>query len=147
MIILKSLGFAIKKNELWYTGIEGTEIDNAKIVAQGKHNFQSASETAQLMQSFYNLFNEIISEINPDTVSCKLSLGPDLKQIPYMHFSIGVLAYLCNQKNIPFVTRSSAWIVAGKRKKELLCISKFPNYKLTNEKLHSTVVALFQLGG
>lgn len=143
---MKSLGFAIKKNELWYTLIEGTDIDHSKIVIQKKHNFQSSSEDTQLMQCFYNLFNEIITELKPDTVACKLSLNSNLKQIPYMHFSLGVLAYLCNQKNMTFTTRSNTWIVAGKRKRELLCTSKFPDYNLSNEKLHSTLVALFQLG-
>lgn len=143
---MKSLGFAIKKNEIWYTLIEGEKIDDANIIVVKKHNFQSETNVSQLMQSFYNLFYEIITELQPDTVVCKLSLNADLKQIPYMHFSIGVLAYLCNQKNIPFLTRSTSWISAGKRKRELFCCSKFSQQNLTNEKLHSTVIALYQLG-
>lgn len=143
---MKSLGVAIKKNEIWYTLIEGESVANATIIVNKKHNFQSETNDAQLMQVFYNLFYEIITELNPDTVACKLSLNAALKQIPYMHFSIGILAYLCNQKNIPFTTRSSSWISAGKRKREIYCSSKFPQQGLTNEKLQSAVIALYQLG-
>ena len=53
---MKIVGFAISKDELWYSVLEGDNKSNAHIIVCGKHNFQSESNIADLMITFKNLF-------------------------------------------------------------------------------------------
>ena len=84
---MKSLGIAIKKGEIWYSFIEGTNRNVAIISETGKQNYRPESNT--LMMDFNNIFTELITKFTPDVVSYKLSLDINMKQIPYMHYSIG----------------------------------------------------------
>ena len=98
---MKSLGIAIKKGEIWYSFIEGTDRNVAIISETGKQNFRPESYT--LMMDFNNIFTELITKFMPDVVSYKLSLDINMKQIPYMHYSIGVLNLLCLQKVLQYM--------------------------------------------
>ena len=140
---MKSLGIAIKKNEVFYTLIEGTSKENVVNLNSGKQNYRSESET--LMLDFSNLFIELITKYRPDTISYKLSLDINMKQIPYMHFSLGVLNLLCLQNGITILERSSRWITANKRSKINEFETKFPMYNFKNEELASAVISWFGL--
>lgn len=144
MSTLRHIGFAIKKNELWYAIIDGTNKNNCQIVYCGKHNFQADQDFADLMQCFYGLFNEILTDHKPDTVAYKVHLESTLSQVPYMHCSLGILGYLCKNLNISASPRSSSWITAGKKKKQQECIDRFPDEKLKTEKLAAVLLAWFQ---
>jgi len=50
---MKSLGIAIKKGEIWYSFIEGTDRNVAIISETGKQNYRPESNT--LMMDFNNI--------------------------------------------------------------------------------------------
>lgn len=89
---MKSLGITIKKGEIWHSFIEGSDRNIAIISETGKQNYRPESNT--LMMDFNNIFNELITIFTPDVVSYKLSLPINMKQIPYIHYSTGVLNLL-----------------------------------------------------
>ena len=64
---MKSLGLAIKKNEVWYSVIEGDSMDNSCIIETGKQNFRAESQG--LMLDFNNIFIELITKYKPDSIS------------------------------------------------------------------------------
>ena len=39
---MKSLGIAIKKNELWYSVVDGSNMESAVLLETGKQSFQIA---------------------------------------------------------------------------------------------------------
>ena len=123
--------------------MEGTSKENVVNLNNGKQNYRSESET--LMLDFSNLFIELITKYRPDTISYKLSLDINMKQIPYMHFSLGVLNLLCLQNGITILERSSRWITANKRSKINEFETKFPMYNFKNEELASAVISWFGL--
>lgn len=141
---MKSLGVAIKKGEIWYSFIEGTDREVAIISETGKQNYRPESNT--LMMDFNNIFTELITKFTPDVVSYKLSLDITMKQIPYMHYSLGVLNLLCLQKGVAIKERSSRWIIANKKSKIQLFEQHFPDCGYKNEELASSVMAWFALG-
>jgi hypothetical protein len=141
---MKSLGIAIKKGEIWYSFIEGTNKDVAIIRETGKQNYRP--ESTKLMLDFDNIFTELLAKFKPDVVSYKLSLDTTMKQIPYMHYSLGVLNLLCQQKDITLIERSSRWITANKSAKIQAFENKYPDCCYKNEKLASSVMAWYALG-
>ena len=141
---MKHIGFVVKKNELWYAVLDGTNKADSKIEHCGKHNFQATQDITDLMLCFYNLFVEIIIQYTPDTVAYKVHLDSKLDKISYMHCSLGVLAYVCKLHNVSATPRSGTWITAGKKKKLQQCIEKFPESDLKAEKLAATLIAWFQ---
>lgn len=139
-----SIGFAIKKNELWYSVLEGTNDQDVNIIECKKHNFQSSENAKDLMFTFKNLFSEIIGQYSPNNVVYKLSLDTKKDQIPYMHFSLGVLALICKETDAKLNERTTRWITASQRKKELECQNKFSDYNLKGEKLQATLIAWYE---
>lgn len=142
---MKVLGIAIKKGELWFSVLDGTTKDNVNIVLIDKRNFQAEQDFTELMLCFHNLFSELITEHTPASIGVKLSLDVNMNQIPYLHCSLGILAYICRKANINLTTRSTSWINGGKGKKLIECEQLFSNHNLKNEKLHATIVALHEL--
>lgn len=140
---MRSLGIAIKKNEIWYSVVEGTQKETAIVLETGKQNYRTESDT--LMLDFNNIFVELITKYKPEIVSCKLSLDIKMQQIPYMHYSLGILNLVCMQHGIKIIEHSSRWITANKRAK----ITQFENYfasdKYKNEGLAATLLAWFAL--
>lgn len=141
---MKSLGLAIKKNEIWYSVIEGESMDNSCIIETGKQNFRAESQG--LMLDFYNIFLELVTKYKPDCISYKLSLDIKMSQIPYLHYSLGVLNLLCMQQAIPVIERSSKWITAGKKAKIINFEGMFPDAGYKNEELASSVIAWYGIG-
>lgn len=142
---MRSLGLAIKKNEIWFSVVEGESMGTSNIVETGKQNFRAESQ--RLMLDFYNIFLELITKYKPDSISYKLSLDIKMAQIPYLHYSLGVLNFLCLKQSIPSVERSSKWITTGKKSKISSFNEMFPNTDYKNEKLAATVVAWYGIGG
>lgn len=141
---MRSLGLAIKKNEIWYSVVEGDSMDNSYILETGRQNFRAESQG--LMLDFYNIFLELITKYKPDSISYKLSLDIKMGQIPYLHYSLGVLNFLCLQQSIPSIERSSKWITAGKKSKILYFEEMFPDVSLKNEQLAASVIAWYGIG-
>ena len=141
---MKSLGIAIKKGEIWYSILEGTNKDVAIIGATGKQNYRP--ESTKLMLDFNNIFTELLAKFKPDVVSYKLSLDIKMIQIPYMHYSLGVINLLCQQKGITIIERSSRWITANKSSKIQAFEKSYPDCCYKNEKLASSVMAWYALG-
>lgn len=141
---MRILGISIKKNELWYAVVEGSQMDDATIIDIGKQNFRN--ESATLMLDFHNLFNELISKYKPDRVAHKLSLDIKLNQIPYLHFPFGVLHLICSQKGVGINSRSTSWISAGSNKKTNRFYNHFTQKKFNQDELHSALVAWYELG-
>lgn len=141
---MRCLGIAIKKNEVWFSAVDGTEMENAVIYDTGKQMFRAESQT--LMTDFYNIFVELITKYKPTKICYKLSLEIQMKQISYLHFSLGVLNLLCLQNNIESIERSNRWITAGKRKKIGEFQEYFNNVSFKNEQLEATLVAWYGLG-
>ncbi len=138
------LGIAIKKGELWFSVLEGTTQADASVKLVDKRNFQTEQDVTELMMSFHSLFSELITAHRPSSIAIKMSLNVNINQVPYLHCSLGVLAYICRVHNIRLTLRSSVWISAGKKKKLIECEQKFIDNKLKNEKLHSTLIALYE---
>lgn len=143
---MKNLGIAIKKNQIWYSVITGDKMDSAIILETGKQNFRAELPSPTLMMDFHNIFNELIVKYTPDNISYKLFLNADMKQIPYMHYSLGILNLLCQQKGINLIERSNIWITAGKKSKIIKCEKYFLDKKFTKEELEATLVAWYSLG-
>ena len=141
---MRHIGFAIRKNELWYSVLVGDNKSACVIKYCDKHIYRADQSFPDLMLYFYNLFYEVLNEHNPDTVAYKIHLDSKLDQIPYMHCSLGVLGYLCKQRNIEAIARSGSWITAGKGKKIQQCLTVFSDADLKNEKLHATLIAWYQ---
>lgn len=140
------IGISIKKNEIFYAALDGQNRTDCIVVDVGKITFRSEIDETELMFDFYNLFNELFSFYKPDRVAYKLYLNPDIHQIPYMHFSLGVLNFLCKQKGIPTTLRSGSWITSGKGKKTIDCEACFgQSYK--KDELTSILVAWHEYRG
>lgn len=142
---MKCLGIAIYKNELWYSIIDGTKMNTAVIIETGKQNFRSDSKTQLLMMDFCNIFNELIVKFKPDHVVYKLSLDASMQQIPYMHYSLGVLNLVCNQNGVESIERSNRWITANKKSKIIKFESYFSERKYKNEEMAASLIAWFEL--
>lgn len=140
---MKSLGIAIKKGEVWFSFVEGTDRTVAIIRDAGKQLYRP--DSSSLMLDFYNIFDELITKYTPDVISYKLSLEINIQQIPYMHYSLGVLSLLCLQKGISVIERSNRWITASKKTKIRLFEQNFPGYNYKDEKLAASVIAWFAL--
>lgn len=141
---MRSLGLAIKKNEISYCVVDGDSMDNSSIVEIGKQNFRV--ESSGLMLDFYNIFLELLTKYKPDSVSYKLSLEIKMGQISYLHYPLGILNLLCLQQSIPTIERSSKWISAGKKVKIINFEKKFVEMVLKNEQLAAAVIAWYGLG-
>lgn len=140
---MRCLGIAIKKNEIWYSVVDGDEMDNATIFETGKQNYRAESQS--LMMDFCNIFVELITKYRPDRVVYKLFLDANMQQIPYMHYSLGVLNLVCLQHGVDITERSSRWITAGKKAKILKFEKYFSQRKFNNEEMAATLVAWFEL--
>ncbi|MCH5250922.1 MAG: hypothetical protein J1E98_13360 [Lachnospiraceae bacterium] len=140
---MKCLGIAIMKNEIWYSIVEGAKMDTALICETGKQNYRS--ESRSLMMDFYNIFVELITKYKPDRVAYKLYLDTKMQQIPYMHYSLGVLNLVCFQYGIGARARSSNWITAGKKAKIIRFENYFSQRNFKNEEMVATLVAWFEL--
>ena len=139
---MNCLGIAIKKNEIWYSLVRGTNMDDAIILNSGKQSFQSDDDIKSLMLKFSNIFTELITKFSPDCIAYKLSLNTTMPQIPYMNFSLGVLNLLCKQKDIPINQRSNSWITAGNKSKITKCEGHFFDTKFKrNEEMQATLIA------
>lgn len=142
---MKILGIAIKKNEIWYSVVSGEQMDSALLIETGKQIFRADLSTQSLMIDFSNIFTELITRFCPDRVVYRLHLDSTIQQIPYMHFSLGILNLVCQQSGIVAKERSNKWITAGKRAK----INKFELYftdkKFNNEEMAATLIAWFEL--
>lgn len=142
---MKTLGIAIKKNEISYSLVDGTSMNAAVIVERGKHNFRAELPSQSLMMDFENIFTELIVKYKPDRVVYKLSLDTTMQQIPYMHYSLGVLNLVCQRNGVVAKERSNKWITGGKRAKIMRFESFFAGENFTNESMAATLIAWFEL--
>ncbi len=140
---MRCLGIAIKKNEIWYSVVDGEQMESALIYETGKQNYRA--ESLSLMMDFSNIFIELITKYRPNRVAYKLYLDTNIQQIPYMHYSLGVLNLVCLQNGIEARARSSMWITAGKKAKIIRFEKYFAQKKFTNEEMAATLVAWFEL--
>ena len=62
-----------------------------------------------------------------------------------MVYSLGILEFICEEKNIITQERNSSWISAGKKKKLIDFVNKYGNQKKVPE-LHASVIAWNQFG-
>ena len=138
---MKSLGTVIKKNEIFYSLVEGSSECDSKVVATGKERFNPDSHT--LMTDFQNIFIQILTKCSPDRISYKLSLDVNIKNVSYLHFSIGVLKLMCENKQIPLIQRSSAWISAKCGSKITAFQNQFSDLDYKNDQLISSVIAWY----
>ena len=141
---MRCLGLVIKKNEIWYSVVEGEKMESAVLHETGKQNYRTTSQT--LMLDFSNIFLELITKYNPHKVVYKLSLDIKMEQIPYLHYSLGILELLCTQKGIPVRGRSSKWISAGKKIKIVKCEDFFASKKFKPDEKAATIIAWYELG-
>lgn len=141
---MRAIGFAIKKNELWFSVLDGTCKNDAAILCIERQFFNADLDPQELMVYFHNLFTEILEKYSPNSVAYKAHLDSNLAQIPYMLFPLGILNYVCKIKNIPTTLRSGTWISAGKKAKQIECVSYFLSHELKYEKLYATIVAWHQ---
>ena len=140
---MRCLGIAIKKNEIWYAVVEGTSMDLAEVIDTGKHIYRS--EDPKLIMEFNNIFVELITKYHPDRVVYKLSLDVTMQQIPYMHYSLGVLNLICLQRGIFIRERSSRWITANKKAKINSFVSNFNDKNFKNEELAASLMAWYEM--
>lgn len=136
---MRCLGIVIKKGEVWFAVLEGEQKDTAVILETGKQNFRPESST--LMMDFSNIFIELLTKYRPELVSYKLSLDLKIQQIPYMHYSLGVLNLICLQRGVCVIEHSSLWITAKKQSKIIEFQQFFPETKFRNEELAASVLA------
>lgn len=137
------LGIAIGKNKVFYSVIDGESKENCTIKNKGVINFQCESKT--LMTDFSNIFNELISKFQPNSIGYKLFLDSKKEQIKYMVYSFGVLELICEGKNIKTTGRTINWIKSSKKKKISAYMSKFGNCRETPE-LYASVIAWNEFG-
>lgn len=140
---MRCLGIAIKKNEVWYSVVDGEQMENALIYETGKQNYRVESQS--LMLDFSNIFIELLTKYRPDRVAYKLYLDTNMQQIPYMHYSLGVLNLVCLQNGIEARARSSKWITAGKKVKVTRFEEYFTQKKFKSEEMAAALVAWFEL--
>lgn len=140
---MRCLGIAIKKNEVWFSVVDGYTMDSAIIYETGKLNYRT--ESLSLMMDFSNIFLELITKYNPDNVAYKLYLDVTMIQIPYMHYSLGVLNLVCLQHGIEPRERTNRWITAGKKAKIERFETFFSNRKFKHEEMEASLVAWYEL--
>lgn len=143
---MKVLGIVIKKNEIWYSVVSGTEMNNAVVVDTGKHVFRAESSVQTLMMDFSNIYAELILKFKPERIAYKLFLEAVMNQIPYMHYSLGVLNLVSKQNGIETTERTNKWITAGKKSKINKFNEYFKDHSYKNEELAATLIAWFELG-
>ena len=140
---MRCLGIAIKKNEIWYSVVDGENMDSALIYETGRQNYRFDSPS--LMMDFSNIFIELITRYRPDRVAYKLYLNTTMQQIPYMHYSLGILKLVCLQQGIEARERSNKWITAGKKAKIERFERFFSQKKFKNEEMAASLVAWVEL--
>lgn len=140
---MRSLGVAVKKNEIWYSLLEGKNKDEAKVVEINKKKFNSDVAETDLVLDFYNTFDELLTEYKPDVVVYKMSLKMKLPQIAYMYFSLAMLNFICKQKGINTICRSSSWISAKKKNE---CKAKFLDLGANEDRVSTATIAWSSFG-
>ena len=135
---MKSLGIVIKKNEVFYSVIEGDNTELSEIKATGKEKFNFESNS--LMSDFNCIFIQLLTKYSPDIVSYKLSIDVNLKNISYLHYPIGILKLLCENRSIEIKERTSQWITIKHKIKISNFQKAFPNCGYKNDQLMSAVV-------
>ena len=90
-------------------------------------------------------FIELVTKYRPDRVAYKLYLDTTMQQIPYMHYSLGILNLVCLQQGVEVSERSSKWITAGKKAKIERFEKFFSPQKFKNEEMAATLVAWYAL--
>lgn len=143
---MKILGISIKKNEIWYSVVSGMTKQDAIVEETGKQNFNADLPVQSLMMNFSNIFAELIIKFNPERIAYKLFLDTVKDQIPYMHYSLGVLNLVCKQQNVQTTERTSKWITAGKRAKIVKFNEYFKDNKYKSDEMAATLIAWFELG-
>lgn len=138
---MRSLGIVIKKNEIFYSLVEGSCACDSKVITAGKEIFNP--DSLSLMMDFQNIFIQILTKCSPNKVSYKLSLKVNIKNVSYLHFSIGVLKLMCENKQIPLIERSSAWISVKHGAKITAFNNEFPDLDYKNDLLISSVIAWY----
>ena len=138
---MRSLGIVIKKNEIFYSLVEGSSAYDSKVITAGKEIFNP--DSLSLMTDFQNIFIQILTKCSPNKVSYKLSLKVNIKNVSYLHFSIGVLKLMCENKQIPLIERSSAWISVKHGAKITAFNNEFPDLDYKNDLLISSVIAWY----
>ena len=131
---MKVVGIAIKKNEIWYSVVSGTEMNNAVVLDTGEHFFRAESSVQTLMMDFSNIYAELILKFKPERIAYKLFLEAVMNQIPYMHYSLGVLNLVSKQNGIETTERTNKWITAEKNQRliSLMSILKIIVIKMKN---------------
>lgn len=140
---MKCLGIAIKKNEVWYSLVEGSDMELAEILCTGKQIYRA--DSSKLIMDFYNIFVELLTKYQPNKVVYKLSLEVTMQQIPYMHYSLGVLNLVCMQRGVFIRERSNRWITANKKAKIIRFEGNFVDKKYKNEELAASLMAWYEL--
>ena len=97
------------------------------------------------MMDFYNMFLELITKYKPERVVYKLSLEITMQQVPYLHYSLGILNLVCLQHGIFIRERSIRWITASKKAKILEFERYFANENYKNEKMEASLIAWYEL--
>ena len=143
---MKSLGFVIGKNALYYSLIEGTNKSNSNIIEKGKIPFQVDSD--KLMVYFERTFKEYVFRLSPNAISYKVTLQANLSQIDYLYFPFGILRLICEQNDIAIYERSISWI--NKKVKGEKRIDELPKYfpdftEKSAELRQATLIALYVL--
>lgn len=140
---MRNMGIAIKKNEIWFAVVDGSNKELSEIRYSGKENYRF--DSAKLAMDFYNIFLELITKYNPEKVVYKLSLDINMQQVPYLHYSLGILNLICLQKGIHIQERSTRWITANKRKRIKEFVDRFSN-NMKNEEQTAALIAWYELG-
>ncbi len=142
---MKVLGIAIKKNEIWYSVVSGSKMSDAIIIETGKQIFKADSPLQSLMMEFSNIYAELIVKYKPNRIAYKLYLDAKKDQIPYMHYSLGILNLVSKQQGIETSERTGNWIVAGKKAKIARFCEYFNEHKFKNEELAASLIAWYEL--
>ena len=142
---MRILGIAIKKNEIWFSIVSGLKKSDAVVDETGKQNFNADSSTQSLMLDFYNIFSEAIAKYSPNKIAYKLFLDTKKDQIPYMHYSLGILNLLSKQNGIPIKERTSSWISAGKKSKIIRFNEYFNDNSYKTDEMVASLVAWYEL--
>lgn len=142
---MKILGIAIKKNEIWYSIVSGIKMEDAIVIETGKQFFKADSTIQSLMMEFSNIYAELIVKFKPDRIAYKLYLDANKNQIPYMHYSLGVLNLVSMQSGVETTERTGNWIAAGKKAKIIKFNDYFKEHNYKNEELAATLIAWYEL--
>jgi hypothetical protein len=110
---MSTIGFDLQKGFLRYSVLDGTK-SNPLLISKEKLSILRTNSEPQMMNWFDSTFRAVLGRSNPDSIAYRLSLEPNLAQIPYLIYPWAILCLVAHSLGIPVTCYSSKGVTPAK---------------------------------